>query len=61
MMMLEKNNLEISAFLRHWEQKKVEIAVAADRLPHRGFRSIGTSGGDDPAWIVPSGSKPWRR
>lgn len=25
---------------------------------HRGGRSIGTSVGDEPAWIAPSGSKP---
>jgi len=27
----------------------------------RGRRSIGTSVGDEPTWIAPSGSKPWRR
>jgi hypothetical protein len=27
---------------------------------HRGRRSIGTTGGDDPDRMVPSTSKPWR-
>jgi hypothetical protein len=27
----------------------------------RGRRSIGTTVGDEPTWIAPSGSKPWRR
>jgi hypothetical protein len=30
-------------------------------LPQHGRRSMGTSGGDEPACIVPRGSKPWRR
>jgi hypothetical protein len=28
---------------------------------YRGLRNMGTSVGEEPAWIVPSSSKPWRR
>jgi hypothetical protein len=30
-------------------------------LRQRERRNMGTSVGDEPAWIVPSASKPWRR
>jgi len=34
---------------------------AAHPVSQRRCRSIGTSGGDPPTWIVPRTSKPWRR
>jgi hypothetical protein len=39
--------------------------LGADRYPERstrerGRRSIGTTIGDEPAWTLPSTSKPWR-
>src|SRR5262245_32455688 len=41
-------------------QRKIFAPALMASSRHRGFRNIGTIGGDEAAWIVPSGSKPWR-